>query len=151
VFAYRAYASPTDVATDWGTASEVYAMAVKIFSQARSILTGDGQLLVFPMGASDVLVGAIIAGSSLAFFGGAMFAGYTPSNSEVITAAETMQALGKIFGVPSSLIADLNSGGLFKTISDQKLTYARMFLHTLSAQKARFALAAYHSTAKRAF
>lgn len=145
VFAYRAYASPTDVATDWGTSSEVYKIAVAVFSQSRSILTGNGQLLVFPMGSGQLLVDAILAGSALAFFGGALYAGYTPSNTEVINAAQTMQSLGKMLGVSSNLLADLNSGGLFKTISNENLTYARMFLYTASASAARVAIAAYMS------
>lgn len=142
-FIYRAYASPTDVATDWGTSSEVYKMAVAIFSQTPNILTGDGQLLVFPMASDKALVDAIVEGSTAAFFGGALWAGYAPGSAEIIAAAQTCQSLKKLLFVSSYLTNDLESGGLFKTISDSRLTYARMFLYTIGAAAARIAAAAY--------
>ena len=143
VFAYRAYASPTDVANDWGTSSETYQMALAVFSQTPNILNGDGQLLVFPMQSSDLLVDAIIAGSALAFFGGILYAGYAPTDPELIEASQTAQGLKKMLFVSSNLVASLNSGQLFDTISNQRLTYARMFLYTLGASAARIAAAAY--------
>lgn len=142
-FAYRAYASPQDVAADWGTASEVYQQAVLVFSQTPNILTGDGQLLVFPMGTSELLVDAIIAGMSQAFFGGILWAGYAPNNDEIIAAALVAQSQKRLFGVSDYLISSLNTGGLFKNISNETLTYARMFLYTLGATQARIAIAAY--------
>ena len=145
VFAYRAYASPADVATDWGTNSEAYKMAVVVFSQTPNILTGNGQLLVFPMASNELLVDAIIAGSALAFFGGILWAGYAPNNDEILAAAIVAHSQKKLIGVSSYLIADLNSGGLFDTIHNEHLTYARMFLHTLGSSQARIAVAGYMS------
>jgi len=145
VFTYRAYASPLDVATDWGTASEVYAMAVAIFSQTPNILTGDGQLIVFPQGSSETLTNAIVRCSALAFFGGALWCGYAPLDAEVIAAAQTCQSLKRMLFVSSYLSASLSGAGLFKTISDERLTQARMFLYTLGASQARVAIAAYAS------
>lgn len=143
VFSYRAYASPTDVATDWGTDSETYQMALAVFSQTPNILNGDGQLLVFPMQPSDELVDAIVNGSKLAFFGGILYAGYAPTDPELIEAAQTVQALKKMLFVSSNLVASLNDSELFHTLSEQRLTYARMFLYTLGASAARIAAAAY--------
>lgn len=144
-FAYRAYASPSDVATDFGTASETYEAAVAVFSQSPNILTGDGQLLIFPMGSGDLLVDAILTGSALAFFGGVVVAGYSPTDQEYIAAAETCQAMRKLIFISSNLVASLSDGGLFKTLSDERLTYARLFLHTPGVQAARVATTAYAS------
>lgn len=143
VFDYRAYASPTDVATDWGTASEVYRMAVLIFSQTPNILTGDGQLLVFPMGSSQLLEDAIIAGQTKAYFGGVLYAGYAPVDSELIEAAQLCNSVKKLIFISSELAADLNDGGLIKTITDQTLNHARCLLYTLGALEARLFAAAY--------
>jgi hypothetical protein len=142
---YRAYTSPVEVATDWGTSSEVYAMAVKVFSQSPNILTGDGQLLIFPMGSGDTLTDAIVSGSTQAFFGGILWAGYAPDDVEVIAAAETAQSLKKMIFVSSHLTQSLNQGELFWEIGDASLTYARMWLYTESAVEARISAAAYAS------
>lgn len=145
VFTYRAYASPTDVALDWGTDSEAYQMAVAIFSQTPNILSGDGQLLIFPQEDDVTLEDAILAGASEAFFGGILWAGYSPGNQEIIDAAQTCQSLKKLLFVSSYLAASLDSGGLFSDISNARLTYARMFLYTLGASQARIAIAGYAS------
>lgn len=47
---YKQYIDPTDVATDFGSASETYQMALAIFSQQPNILTGGGQLVVILLG-----------------------------------------------------------------------------------------------------
>lgn len=144
-FTYRAYASPADVATDWGTSSEVYQMAVVIFSQPLNILTGDGQLLIFPFTSATTLEDAIVAGTTSAFFGGVLWAGYSPSDDDIIAAAQACQALKKLLFVSSYLTASLDDGELFDVISSSKLTFARMFLYTASAVQARIAVAAYAS------
>jgi hypothetical protein len=142
VFTYRAYASPADVAADWGTASEVYQQAVLVFSQSPNILQGNGQLLVFPMANATLLVDAILAGQALAFFGGILWAGYAPNNAEIIAAAETCQALKKLLFVSGNLVASLNTGGLFEQIHSANLTQARMFIYTTGATEARVNIAA---------
>lgn len=45
---YKIYLSPTGVATDFGTSSNTYAMAVAAFSQQPNILAGQGYLVVIP-------------------------------------------------------------------------------------------------------
>ncbi len=46
---YAFYLSPNDVATDFGTSSKTYQMALAVFSQQPNILLGGGQLIVIPM------------------------------------------------------------------------------------------------------
>lgn len=45
---YKIYLSPTEVATDFGTDSKTYAMALGVFSQQPNILAGGGYLVVIP-------------------------------------------------------------------------------------------------------
>lgn len=45
---YQIYLDPLQVATDFGTASETYAMANSVFSQQPNILAGGGYLAVIP-------------------------------------------------------------------------------------------------------
>ena len=45
---YKIYLSPSQVATDFGTSSNTYAMAVAVFSQQPNILAGGGYLVVIP-------------------------------------------------------------------------------------------------------
>jgi Protein of unknown function (DUF3383) len=47
---YKLYVDPTSVATDFGTASKTYQMALAVFSQQPNILAGDGQLVVILLG-----------------------------------------------------------------------------------------------------
>jgi hypothetical protein len=46
---YKIYLDPTQVAVDFGSASQTYAQAVAIFSQNPNILAGDGYLVIFPL------------------------------------------------------------------------------------------------------
>jgi len=45
---YKLYKSPTEVGEDFGTSSQTYAQAVKIFSQQPNILANGGYLVVIP-------------------------------------------------------------------------------------------------------
>lgn len=51
---YKQYIDPTDVATDFGTDSKTYKMALAIFSQQPNILAGSGQLVVILLGHATV-------------------------------------------------------------------------------------------------
>lgn len=48
VLGYKIYTSPGDVATDFGTGSNTFAMANAIFSQQPNILLGGGYLVIIP-------------------------------------------------------------------------------------------------------
>jgi hypothetical protein len=47
---FKQYIDPTDVATDFGTSSKTYQMALSVFSQQPNILAGSGQLVVILLG-----------------------------------------------------------------------------------------------------
>jgi len=46
---YKIYLAPSDVETDFGSASVTYKQALAIFSQQPNILAGGGYLVVIPM------------------------------------------------------------------------------------------------------
>lgn len=142
---FGVYLNPTDVGTDWGTSSEVYAMANLIFSQQPNIISGGGSLIIAHQGASGVesLAQAIARLEPLVFFGGVLWAGYAPTDEEIYDAAEVVQPLRKMLFASSYLVANVETGGLFVAVSDASLTYTRCLLYTVSAQDARYMAAAY--------
>lgn len=145
---FATYLAPSDVATDWGTTSEAYKMAVLIFSQSPNILSGGGELIIAPQGLSETLADAITRMMPLIFFGGVLSAGYSASDAEFLAAAIVCQAGRKLLAVPSYLAASLNSGGLFFQINALSEHYARCLLYTLDNQvSARLMAAAYFGRA----
>lgn len=140
---YAVYLSPSAVAADWGTSSEVYAMANAIFSQTPNILSGGGQLLISPMSSGETLATVIPNLSAQVYFGGILWAGYAPNDAEILAAAAVVQPLRKLLFVSDNLTAALNAGGLFFQIQAGGFTYSRSILYTPSQTAARLAAAAY--------
>lgn len=136
------YLSPADVALDWGTASEVYAMANAIFSQSPNILAGGGSLIIVPMVGGETLAVAINRVLNSVFFGGILWAGYAPNDAEVLAAAAVVQPLKRMLFASSNVASSLNPGGLFYQIQNLKYTYTRCLLYTISAALARTSMAA---------
>ena len=140
------YVSPTDVATDWGTSSEVYSQAVLIFGQTPNILDGSGSLIVYPMGGSETLAHAIAALAPQVFFGGALWAGYAPDDSSIIDAVTACEPLRVKLFVSDYLTAALTTTtGLFWKITNAGQKHGRCFLYSqgATALAARLAAAAY--------
>lgn len=48
---YKIYLGPSEVGEDFGTASQTYKQALKVFSQSPNILAGDGYLVIIPIAA----------------------------------------------------------------------------------------------------
>jgi hypothetical protein len=125
------YVSPTDVATDWGSTSEVYAQAVLIFSQSPNILDGLGTLIISPMASGDLLKDVIPAALLLNFFGGALWAGYDPADAEIIAAATACEPLRvKLFASSYLTSALTTTTGLFWIITNATENHTRCLLYT---------------------
>ena len=140
------YVSPTDVATDWGTASEVYAQAVLVFSQSPNILDGSGSLIVYPMGGSETLAHAIQTLAPIVFFGGALWAGYAPDDTTIIDAVTACEPLRVKLFVSDYLTSGLTTTtGLLWKITNASQKHGRCLLYTqgASALSARLMAAAY--------
>lgn len=140
---YGIYLSPSDVATDWGSSSEVFAMANLIFSQTPNILNGGGSLIIFAQGSGETLDDAITRCEPLIFFGGILWAGYAPDDAEVIAAAAVVQPMQKMLFASDYLTAAMDPGGLFYVIRAANQIYTRCLLYTPSAAAARLMAAAY--------
>ena len=140
---FGVYLNPTDVATDWGTSSEVYAMANLVFSQQPNIVSGGGSLIIANQGSSETLAEAIARLQPLVFFGGVLWAGYAPTDAQILTAAAVVQPLRKMLFASSYLAASVNTGEIFDDVKTAGYTYVRCLLYTVSAQAARYMAAAY--------
>jgi len=142
---YAVYRSPTAVATDWGSASETYEAAARIFAQSPNILTGGGSLIIRPMAGGDTLTAAITTMMGLAFFGGVCYGGYAPNDAEIIAAATTAQANRKLLFVSQHAATVLDTGNLYRTLHTAAQPYCRKLLYTTSATEARKMACAYAS------
>lgn len=140
------YTSVADVATDWGTTSEAYAQAVAVFSQTPNILDGNGALIIYPQGSVQTLADAIGACIQVAFFGGALWAGYSPDNTEILNAGAACETLRVKLFASSYLTSTLTaSTGLFWNVQNQALRHTRCLLYVSggSLLAARIMAAAY--------
>jgi hypothetical protein len=140
---FGVYLNPTDVGTDWGTSSEVYAMANLIFSQQPNIITGGGSLIIAHQGSSETLATAIARLEPLVFFGGVLWAGYAPTDGDILAAGAVVQPLRKMLFASSYLAASVDTGEIFDDVKAAGYTYVRCLLYTVSAQAARYMAAAY--------
>jgi hypothetical protein len=143
---FAAYASASEVATQWGTASAVHAAAVAVFSQSPNILTGGGLFIVIPMLTDEVLEQAISRASELIYFGGCGavyelgvsgptgYTGATGANLEALRAAAVAEAAGKLLFLTDDDAASLQSGGLAYEVKDRSLDHARVLYHSVSGQ-----------------
>lgn len=118
VNSYGIYVSPAAVGTDWGTSSEAYAMASAIFSQSPNILSGGGQLIIFPTNVGETLNTAFTRVKDMIYFNGIVGASTLISTLNSTTAkafADTVQAAGdKMWLYPSNSSGDMS--GIFSTI-----------------------------------
>jgi hypothetical protein len=144
---YGVYIDPIQVGLDFGTSSETYNQAVVIFQQSGNILTGGGQLIVYPMASTDTLSLAITALSGQIYTGAYIYAGYTPTASEVEAASSLVNAFStkRIMFAPTNLLTDLYSGGMSFTISQAQQQQTRLLIHTAGATTARLFAAGYAS------
>jgi hypothetical protein len=128
------YKTPTDVATDWGSGSEVYAQANLIFSQTPNILNGGGELIVFPMQSGDTLATNIPIAVAVAPFFGILYAGYAPNDAEVIAAAAVTEPLRiKLFASSHLTSSTTPSTGLIAILTASNYKHARGLLYTVGA------------------
>ena len=132
---FRAYSLAREVEVDWGSSSKAYAHAVKVFAQKPNILAGNGQLLIAPMLVAETLAQAITRLYALVYFGG-VFTCNTLTDAEAIAASDVVETIKSIFVLTSNDAAEMETGGLFKTIIDKGNSQTKCLLYTLSASEA---------------
>lgn len=125
---YKDYLSPSDVATDFGTSSITYQMAVAVFSQQPNILAGGGRLIIIPFTAAEELDAAVLRTKDLVQYFGVMQA-EIDSQTYTLTAAATIQALNKVAFWASADILDIAPGGTFDLFVTTGYTKSRALFY----------------------
>src|SRR5690242_17604835 len=90
-FTYKIYLDPSDVATDFGSGSTTYAMALSVFSQQPNILLPGGYLVIIPFTVSETLAAAITRTKTLVQYFGVMTT-QIESQVDMLAAAAVIQA-----------------------------------------------------------
>lgn len=107
---YKIYLEPTEIATDFGSNSTTYQMALAVFSQQPNILLPGGYLVVIPFTVSETLAAAITRTSSLVQYFGIMSA-QIESQTDMLAAAAVIQASTKIGFFVQTSTATIAPGG----------------------------------------
>ena len=117
---YGIYTSPTDVATDWGSGTDVANMAIAIFSQSPNILTGGGYLVVIPRLQSPTLESVqncLIRMSDTIFFEGFLIDEEMDSQATAFqNLSNYTQSTQMMFFYASSVIANLQPGSILDLV-----------------------------------
>lgn len=117
---FKAYVDAPDVATDFGTASKTYQMALAIFSQQPNILAGNGQLIVILMSTALQtlsLSGVPASGAFTISYGGNTTTSlpYTATASQIQAALQLLPGLAgvSVTGSLASQSLDIQMGGVY--------------------------------------
>lgn len=147
---YAVYSNYSDVATDFGSGSDVAAAATAVFSQSPNIISGGGFFIVVPMLTDEVLEQAIVRAEALIYFGGcaATFTpgvtgptGYTGATGvalEAKRAAAVAQTERKLLFLAESAVTSLTTPGLAFTVEGASQNYARVLHNTDAASLQKF-------------
>ncbi len=92
---YKIYFTASDVATDFGSDSTTYKMALAIFSQQPNILANNGYLVIIPLESSETLDAAITRTQGLVQYFG-IISSQIESQADMLAAAAVVQALNAI-------------------------------------------------------
>lgn len=120
VLGYKIYLDPSQVAVDFGTASNTYAMALAVFGQQPNILAGGGYLVIMPFLSSETIDAAITRTQSLVQYFGVITAEIT-TQSHMLSAAAVVQTLNKIAVWMSQTAADIAPGGMLDLLRSGSL------------------------------
>lgn len=108
---YKIYRAPTEIADDFGSSSNTYAMGNAIFSQQPNILANGGYVVVIPFQSAETLVNAVNRTTGLVQYF-ALMAVEISSQSNMLAAAAAVQALNKMALFMSKTAADVAPGGM---------------------------------------
>ena len=157
------YTDPVSVGLDYGTGSETYSIAQTVFSQNPNILSGNGQLVIYPMQPTGSTYGPVITLTQAIsilqpqiYTGGYIYANANstsvPSSGAFSTAdIEAASTLVNSFVtkallfVPTANVADIYAGGMSYVISHNTQQQSRLLIHTAGLVTARQFAAGYAS------
>ena len=122
---YQIYLSPQQVATDFGTGTTTYAMALAVFSQQPNILANDGYLVIIPFQSGEILSNAIVRTAELVQYFGVMQAEIDSQTVTLQAAAQIQSMVGKMGFFVSDNILDIAPGGTLDLLRTGGYTQAR--------------------------
>lgn len=112
---YKIYLDPTEVATDFGTGSNTYKMALGVFSQQPNILAGGGYLVIIPYSLAIQLLTFVATPTT-----GAYTLSYNGNSTSSLafgaTASQVQTALQALAGLASVTVTGSNSAGFTITM-----------------------------------
>lgn len=131
---YALYNQLSNVGTDFGINSDVYAMAVAFFGQTPNPTATDGYLAVVPLltadGGESVRAGVARIGQAFYYYAVLIDNELAGSNStEFGLLVADLHALGKMFGYCSSNVNDLNPGSPLDLVRSAGEFRGRMFYY----------------------
>jgi hypothetical protein len=129
---YGIYLSPDGVATDFGSSSTTYKMALAVFSQSPNILANGGYLVVIPFLSAETLDAAITRTKDLVQYFGIMST-RIETQVDMLAAAAVVQALPKIAFFVSKTSTDVASGGKLDLLRSGNFTHSRGLYYGASA------------------
>lgn len=122
---YKIYKEPTEVATDFGSSSTTYAMALALFSQQPNILLNGGYLVVIPFEVSETLDAAITRTVDLVQYFGIM-------STQIETEADMLAAAAVVAALTSKMAffvqtdsATIDPGGSLDLLRSGGFTQSR--------------------------
>lgn len=139
---YKIYKEPTEVATDFGSSSITAKMATAIFAQNPNILLPGGYLVIFPFAVSETLSDAIVRTKDIVQYFGVMST-LIETQTDMLAAAATIQALNKIGFFVQRTSADIAPGGSLDQLRTGLLTQSRGLIYIDTATNALLYQAAY--------
>ena len=122
---FRIYKTASDVATDFGSSSMTYKIALKVFSQSPNILAGGGSFIVIPLLPAEKIDVAITRTSGLVQYFG-IVTDNEILDADILLAAAVIQPMKKIAFFAKRLAADFTTGGIAEDIKDAKYSHTRI-------------------------
>lgn len=125
--AFRIYTNATDVATDWGTDSDAFAIATTFFAQNPNVLNTGGYLAIVPRlqtPSLETIEAAIVRTVDLVYYFG-ILVDEAIDESTFGTLTTYVQTLDKLFFYGSSNTADFAPGGILDQLATGGKTHTR--------------------------
>lgn len=135
---YKIYVTASQVATDFGTGSTTYAMALAVFSQQPNILLPGGYLVIIPYLSSETLASAITRTQNLVQYFGVMSAAIE-SQADMLAAAAVIQTTNLIGFFVQTSTASIAPGGSLDLLRTGSFTQSRgLFYDDITANALNF-------------
>jgi hypothetical protein len=137
------------VATDWGSDSDAYAIALAVFSQNPNILSTGGYLVIVPRDSGTEKIQTAIARiKDQVYFFGVLVDEDLTSGTDFEDLATYMQTIDKVLFFGSNDSDDIvATTGRFDVVRSSSQTHTRCLYYTIGADEAILMAAAYGSRA----